>query len=125
MSNNTEALEHLLAAKKLLDGMYGVETWCGLPAHALREAIKAVQHRVALEGTLWYRKNQDGEWEFNHLEDGHAEGPFPTVKHPAHAKVWSSGAWKSEKVWLSTDKARVVTRDPTKLDPLGRIKKDK
>jgi hypothetical protein len=50
--------------------------------------------------TLWYRKNQDNEYEFNHLEDGHVNAIgiklgtlFPAPKHENHKKTWSKGVW--------------------------------
>jgi hypothetical protein len=44
--------------------------------------------------TLWYRKDEDGVYQFNHLEndfDGTRKGPTPKV--PEHEKLWRKGKW--------------------------------
>jgi len=57
-------------------------------------------------GTLWFRLNEKGEYEYNHLEDGHCPNPTPTPQHEAHK--WS-GKWKSEYIYLTdTIPAKVV-----------------
>lgn len=49
--------------------------------------------------TLWYRETK-GEYEFNHLEDGHCENNAPTPKCDAHKRAWN-GKWKKEFVYLT------------------------
>lgn len=44
------------------------------------------------EATLWFRKNEKGVYEYNHLEDGHATGDTPMKKHPAQSG-WARASW--------------------------------
>jgi len=55
--------------------------------------------------TLWSRKNEKGQWEFNHLEDGHVpEGTTkPTPKHENHKSAWRKGEWMSSAAYLTAD----------------------
>jgi hypothetical protein len=59
--------------------------------------------------TLWYRKNDKGEYEFNHLEDDHCITSNPTPKTTIHEKVWK-GKWKSTHAYLNDDNV-VITGD--------------
>ena len=52
--------------------------------------------------TLWYRKNETGEFEFNHLEDGHSSFETPTIKSESQRKAWRC-EWKKEFKHLSND----------------------
>lgn len=62
--------------------------------------------------TLWSRKNEKKEWEYNHLEDGHVpEGTQrPTPKHANHKSSWKSGDWQPERAYLNTDTPPKVVR---------------
>lgn len=55
--------------------------------------------------TLWSRKTEKEEWEFNHLEDGHvADGVLrPTPKHDNHKSAWRKGDWLARRAFLSKD----------------------
>ena len=55
--------------------------------------------------TLWSRKNEQGDWEFNHLEDGHIadDAERPTPKHENHKTAWRKGAWHAHRAFLSAD----------------------
>jgi len=61
--------------------------------------------------TLWSRKNDKGDWEFNHLELGHVqEGTTrPTPKHENHKTAWKRGEWHARLAYLTAElPARVV-----------------
>lgn len=65
-----------------------------------------------LSVTSWSRKNEKGEWEFNHLEDGHVPAGTvkPTPKHENHKSTWRKGEWAAKPVYLTADiPPRVVT----------------
>lgn len=55
--------------------------------------------------TLWSRKNEKGEWEFNHLEDGHVppDTAKPTPKHENHKSAWKKGEWQYVHAHLTGD----------------------
>ena len=43
---------------------------------------------------LWYRMNENKEWEYNHYSEGHIQGmKAPAPVHPEHEKKWKSGKW--------------------------------
>lgn len=68
--------------------------------------------------TLWKRKNKAGDFEFNHLEDGHINNAKPTPQHQNHGKAWGSGEWLAEKAWLNDNgKIEVSNTDVTGLAP--------
>lgn len=52
--------------------------------------------------TLWERKNARGEWEHNHLSDGHEQGERPVPKHPNHVRAWRGGEWRRRHAWLNS-----------------------
>jgi len=52
--------------------------------------------------TLWYRWG-NGQWDFNHLEDGHVTSKSPTPKHPSHEQIWKGGKWAKAHVQLNPD----------------------
>lgn len=62
--------------------------------------------------TLWYRLVRDKQgrdnYEFNHLEDGHAVSDIPDIKVDcSEQRAWSRSAWKKEFALLTND-GRVV-----------------
>ena len=58
--------------------------------------------------TAWYRRNKDGEFEFNHFDYDEAPSTHPKPKVPSQTKDWSSGVWQH--------KAGILTDDlPAKL----------
>lgn len=65
--------------------------------------------------TLWHRKGQDGQFEFNHLDDGHAAGARPAPKHPNQVTAWSGGEWIAEHAWLDARNV-VIKPDATKCN---------
>ena len=51
--------------------------------------------------TLWFRLNEKGLFEFNHLEDGFSDTQQkPTVKHPNQESSWKKATWKKRKAKL-------------------------
>jgi hypothetical protein len=62
--------------------------------------------------TLWYRKGDKGDYEFNHLEDGHSTSDKPTIGNAVQVKLWSSGVWVREHAWLDAGKPPKVLHDP-------------
>lgn len=42
--------------------------------------------------TIWQRLNEKNEYEHNHIEDGHCESNFPTIKFDSQ-KGWKNGKW--------------------------------
>lgn len=66
--------------------------------------MKAMQQTEAstdlLPCTRWFRLNvKKKEWEFNHLEDGHAKGEKPAAKFPSQSG-WSNSTWAKSLSWL-------------------------
>jgi len=53
--------------------------------------------------TLWYCKNDKGDFEFNHLEDGLSIDSIPFAKFPSQAKAWKNGHWDRVHAQLSND----------------------
>ena len=51
--------------------------------------------------TLWYRKNKDGEFEFNHLELGNSDSDRPEPKFTEQETSWREGVFKKEHAWLN------------------------
>jgi hypothetical protein len=45
--------------------------------------------------TLWYRKNKNGQWDYNHFCFGHDKSKTPSPKHINQEKAWKSGEWSS------------------------------
>lgn len=51
--------------------------------------------------TIWYRRDEDGVYQHNHLEDGYDETRTkPTPKVPEHNKAWKSGKWAQQRALL-------------------------
>ena len=63
------------------------------------------------EATLWFCKSEKGTYEFNHIDDGHAETEKPVPKHPSQ-RGWTRGSWIKEHVWLDTSLPVRVIHDP-------------
>jgi len=63
--------------------------------------------------TLWSRKNERGEYEHNHLDDGHCEAGTerPRPKTDAHKSAWNKGQWAYEHAWLDGGLPPRVMRD--------------
>lgn len=61
--------------------------------------------------TLWFRHGDKG-FEFNHLEDGHAESDRPTPKVASQAGAWGKGVWVREHAWLDAGFPPKVLHDP-------------
>ena len=74
--------------------------------------------------TLWKRKNKAGDFEFNHLEDGHTNNAKPTPKHPCHEKAWGSGEWLAEKAWLNENGKIEVSNDKVSGRPHHQTEKE-
>jgi hypothetical protein len=69
------------------------------------------EHNGALtEATLWFRKNEKGVFEYNHIEDGHslADKPLPKT---ANQSGWARGTWIREHVRLDGSTPPKVMRD--------------
>lgn len=49
--------------------------------------------------TPWFRLGDKG-FEFNHLEDGHAEVDKPASRMPSQANPWARGTWVREHAGL-------------------------
>jgi len=52
--------------------------------------------------TLWYRKNEEGEWEYNHLEHGHSGVGTPLMQFDSQRKAWRC-EWKYVYKHLTND----------------------
>lgn len=67
--------------------------------------------------TVWYRWDGIvGDWEYNHLGDGHELTDKPAPRHPIHIKGWSGGKWIKYHMWLTDDlPAKVVGYTPDDL----------
>lgn len=52
--------------------------------------------------TLWYRKNEKGNYDYNHLEDGHCSFEVPTMNSELQRKAWRC-EWRKEFKYLSND----------------------
>lgn len=63
------------------------------------------------EITLWFRLNEKGTYEFNHVEDGHCAADTPTPKVPEQA-AWKKGSWVKEHAWFDGSMPTKVLRDP-------------
>lgn len=51
--------------------------------------------------TIWYRRDEDGVYQHNHLEDGYDEARTkPTPKVTEHNKAWKSGKWAQQRAML-------------------------
>ena len=50
--------------------------------------------RVNYPVTLWDRRNKDGGFDFNHLENGHSAQSAPTAKFPEQARSWNNAIWQ-------------------------------
>ncbi len=63
--------------------------------------------------TLWFKRDvREDVWEYNHLEDGHAQTRVPSPKTPGQAG-WKGGLWQRSHAWLTDDlPARVVHYGP-------------
>lgn len=70
---------------------------------------------VSLPITVWSRKNADGEYEHNHIEDGHATTKLPKPKCDNHVKAWAKGDWKAEHAHIIHTVPKVVTGKDTIL----------
>lgn len=57
----------------------------------------------------WVKTNDEYQWVFNHIEDGHVTAELPTFKMPEHKRVWQ-GKWMFEHAWLTNQLPGVVTR---------------
>jgi hypothetical protein len=54
---------------------------------------------------LWYRMNDEKQWEYNHFNWGHdAKLRHPPAKHPDHVKAWKNGKWAYRFAFLSLSK---------------------
>lgn len=54
---------------------------------------------------LWYRLNDNKEWEYNHFNWEHnAKMRHPPAKHPEHVKAWKNGKWAYSFAFLSLSK---------------------
>jgi hypothetical protein len=55
--------------------------------------------------TLWSRKNVNGDFRFNHIEDGHTahDALTPTPKVPAQKGAWGKSAWEYEHAWFDSN----------------------
>jgi hypothetical protein len=58
--------------------------------------------------TLWSRKNEEGVFEHNHIENGHCDSVRPTPKHENHKKAWAKGEWKAEFAFLQITVPTVI-----------------
>lgn len=67
---------------------------------------------AAKEITLWFRQDEKGAFQFNHLEDGHSEGDKPTPKVREQAAMWQRGIWLREHAWLDSSVPPKVLHDP-------------
>jgi len=63
------------------------------------------------EVTLWFRMNDKGGYDFNHVEDGHCDADTPTPKVPEQA-AWKKGKWVKEHAWFDGSMPTKVLRDP-------------
>ncbi len=52
--------------------------------------------------TLWSVVDK-GRAEFNHLEFGHVEQPFPTANTSGQAKAWANQEWVRKYAYLDDD----------------------
>lgn len=76
--------------------------------------------------TVWFKKNDDGKFDYNHFEDGHVTAEHPTPLHESHKKAWARGHWKSEHAYLNGESPPVLFRQVTvddidELDRLARV----
>jgi hypothetical protein len=62
----------------------------------------AIPQDAVSDVTLWYRKNSQGAYEFNHMADGHCESDalFPSATVGTTRTGWSRGEWVYEHAWL-------------------------
>ena len=67
--------------------------------------------------TLWYLHDPFNDWQFNHLEDGHALTRTPTPKFPSQSG-WRNGTWEKYHRALddSTPPRVVAWEEPTDKD---------
>lgn len=67
--------------------------------------------------TMWARKNEDkqsksfGEYEHNHIEDGHVLTIYPAPKAEVHVKPWKRGDWLPTHAFLTNDSPPKVIYD--------------
>lgn len=58
------------------------------------EDIKNNNLKLLVPVTIWYRKDDNGVYQQNHLEDGFNDKvKHPTSKVPEHNKIWKNGKW--------------------------------
>ena len=53
--------------------------------------------------TKWFRHDHLNGWQFNHLEDGHADTTHPTPKFVSQ-DGWRRATWSRCHAWLTADK---------------------
>jgi len=55
--------------------------------------------------TCWYRLDERGSLEFNHIEDGRLPrtATQPTPKTEEHKKTWAAGVWVPFNAFLTDD----------------------
>lgn len=63
------------------------------------------------EITLWFRMNEKGTYDFNHVEEGQCDADTPTPKVPGQA-AWKKGKWVKEHAWFDGSSPTKVLRDP-------------
>jgi len=49
--------------------------------------------------TSWARKNDKGEFEHNHIDDGHVV-VGPKILHPSQSKAWPRATWQFTHAYL-------------------------
>lgn len=53
-----------------------------------------------MEITVWERKNEQGEFEHNHIEDGHVPTDQPLPHSPTQERAWKHAEWKRTYAYL-------------------------
>jgi hypothetical protein len=73
--------------------------------------MSSIPAGAAHEITLWFRKNERGIFDFNHVEDEHCLADTPTPKVPEQV-AWKKGKWIKEHAWFDGSTPAKVLRDP-------------
>ncbi len=70
--------------------------------------------------TIWYRhvmvSKTRGEWQMNHMAEGHETGKRPVAKHSRQRAKWARGIWRFKHVWVTAHESpKVVDYSPEDL----------
>lgn len=53
--------------------------------------------------TMWYRRNEEGIFEFNHIQNYHTDDDKPAANFDNQKKAWKNGTWRKAFAYLANN----------------------